>query len=97
MGSDIIKGSWSQGLSKLAVKSAALQERIIFFFLKTTGSTEALLVTCAGVTGGRLALGLGLGAFQNDNIAWHKSKKVRIREAEAMKVPSIVKGKPRKV
>jgi hypothetical protein len=71
LGSDIIRGNWGEELSKLAMEGTAIQERIVFFLLKTTGSTEALFVTSAGVTGGRLALGLSLGAFQNDNIAWH--------------------------
>ena len=75
MGSDIIKGSWGQGLSKLAMESAALQERIVFLLFKTTWGIEALLVTSAGVTGGWFALGLGLGAFQNNNIAWHNLRK----------------------
>lgn len=97
LGSDIIKGSWGQGLSKLSVKSATLQERVILFLFKTAGSPEALFVTSACVTGGRLALGLGLSAFQNDNIAWHNLRKVRNRDAEAMKNGPIVKGKPRKV
>lgn len=97
LGSDIIKGSWGQGLSKLAVKSATLQERVILLLFKTTGSAEALFVTSACVTGGRFALGLGLSAFQNDNIAWHNLRKVRNRDAEAMKNGPIVKGKPRKV
>ena len=60
------------------MESTALQERIVFFLLKTTRSTEALLVASAGVTGGRLALGLGLGAFQDDNIAWHNLEKSEI-------------------
>ena len=97
LGSDIVEGGWGQGLTKLAVKSATLQERVILFLFKTTGSPEALFVTSACVTGRRLSLGLGLGALQNDDIAWHNLRKVRNRDAEAMKNGPIVKGKPRKV
>lgn len=97
LGSDIIKGDWGQGLSKFAVKSATLQKRIILFLFKTAGSAEALFVPSACVTGGWLALGLGLSAFHNDNIACHNLRKVRNRDAEAMKNRPIVKGKPRKV
>jgi hypothetical protein len=79
------------------VKSAALQERVILLLFKTAGSPEALFVTSACVTGGRLAFGLGLGAFQNDDIAWHNLRKIRNRDAEAMKNGLIVKGKPTKV
>jgi hypothetical protein len=79
------------------VKSAALQERVILLLFKTAGSPEALFVTSTRVTGGRLALGLGLSAFQNDDIAWHNLRKIRNRDAEAMKNGLIVKGKPRKV
>lgn len=53
------------------MKSAALQERIILLLLKTAWSIEALLVASACVTGGWLALGFRLSAFQNNNIAWH--------------------------
>ena len=74
-----------------------LESRIEFLLLKASGGPEALFVTSACVTGGRLALGLGLSAFQNDDIAWHNLRKVRNRDAEAMKNGPIVKGKPRKV
>ena len=57
------------------MESATLQEWIIFLLLETTRSAEALLVTSAGVAGGRLAFGFSLGAFQNNNIAWHSLEK----------------------
>lgn len=78
LGSDIIKINKGQGLAKLAMESATIQEGIEFHFLKAARGIEALLVTSAGVTGGRLALGLGLGAFQNNNIAWHNLEKWEI-------------------
>ena len=57
------------------MKRAAIEERIEFLLLKTTWCIEAFLVTGAGVAGGRLAFGLGLSAFQNNNVAWHSLKK----------------------
>ncbi|MFT7303189.1 MAG: hypothetical protein ACI8UZ_002028 [Akkermansiaceae bacterium] len=57
------------------MKRATVQERIEFLLLKTPRSIEALLVAGAGVAGGRLALGLGLSAFQNNDVAWHSLKK----------------------
>jgi len=71
----MIKIGRGQGLSKLAMKSAAVEKGIKLLLLKTARSIEAFLVTGACVTGGRLALGLGLGAFQYNNIAWHNLKK----------------------
>lgn len=67
-----------KGLSKLAVESTTVEERIEFHLLKTARSTEALLVASAGVTGGRFAFGLGLSAFQNNNVAWHNLGKSEI-------------------
>ena len=60
------------------MKSAAIEEGIEFHLLKTTRSVETLFVTSAGITGRGLALGLGLGAFQNNNIAWHNLEKSEI-------------------
>lgn len=57
------------------MKRAAIEERIKLLLLEAARSVEALFVTSAGVTGGRLALGLGLGAFQYNNIAWHNLEK----------------------
>ncbi|MFT6864769.1 MAG: hypothetical protein ACJAVK_003339 [Akkermansiaceae bacterium] len=71
----MIKIGRGQGLSKLAMKSAAIEKGIKLLLLKTARGIEAFLVTGACVTGGRLALGLGLGAFQYNNIAWHNLKK----------------------
>jgi len=65
-------------LAKLAVKSAALEEGVVFLLFKTTRSIEALFVAGAGVTGGRFAFGLGLSAFQNNNVAWHNLGKSEI-------------------
>ena len=65
-------------LSKLAMESATIQERVKFPFLKTTWRVEALLIAGAGITGGRFAFGLGLSAFQNNNVAWHNLKKSEI-------------------
>ena len=79
------------------MKSAALQERIILLLFKTARSSETLFVTSARITGGWLSLGLGLSAFQNDDIGGNNQKKIRNGEAEAMKNRSIVKAKPRKV
>ena len=78
MGSDMIKISKGQGLSKLAVESPTIEERIKLHLFKAARGVEALFVTSAGVTGGRLALGLGLSAFQNNNIACHNLKKSEI-------------------
>lgn len=60
------------------MKSATVEEGIKFHLLKTTWSVETLFVAGAGVAGRGLALGLGLGAFQNNNIAWHNLKKSEI-------------------
>ena len=79
------------------MKSAALQERIILLLFETARSSETLFVTSARITGGWLPLGLGLSAFQNDDIAWHNLRKIRNQDAEAMKNRPIVKAKPRKV
>ena len=71
LGSDIIKIIGMEGLSKLAMESATIQKRVKLPFLKTTWRVEALLIAGAGITGGRFAFGLGLSAFQNNNVAWH--------------------------
>ena len=68
----------SQGLSKLAVERAAIEKGIKLLLLETARSVEAFFVTGAGVTGGRLPFGLGLGAFQYNNIAWHNLEKSEI-------------------
>ncbi len=60
------------------MEGAALQERIILLLFKTTRRIEALLVAGAGVAGSGLAFGLGLSAFQNDDVAWHSLKKSEI-------------------
>ena len=60
------------------MKRAAIQERIKFLLLETPRSIEALLVTSACVAGSGLAFGLGLSAFQNNNVAWHNLKKSEI-------------------
>lgn len=66
------------GLSKLAMEGSTIEKGIKFHLLKTARSTKALLVASAGITGGRFALGLGLGAFQNNNVAWHNLGKSEI-------------------
>ena len=53
------------------MKGAALEEGIEFPLLQSAGCAEALLVTRGDVTGSRFALGFGLGAFKDDNLAWH--------------------------
>ena len=60
------------------MNGAAIQEGIELHLLKTTWSVQALFVAGAGVTGGRLAFGLGLSAFQNNNVACHNLEKSEI-------------------
>ena len=60
------------------MKRAAIEERIEFLLLKTAWCIEALLVAGAGVAGGGLAFGLGLSAFQDNDVAWHSLKKSEI-------------------
>jgi len=63
-----------ENLAKFAVKGATLKEVIEFHFFETTGCTQALFVARCDVTGRRLALSLGFGAFKNNNVAWHGKK-----------------------
>ena len=58
-------------LSKLAVDRAALEKRIEFHFLKSSRCSQALLVARGCIPGRRLSFSLRLGAFENNNIAWH--------------------------
>jgi|MEHZ01.4.fsa_nt_MEHZ011107994.1_2 hypothetical protein len=60
------------------MEGATIEERIKFHLLETAWSTKALFVAGAGVTGGRLAFGLGLSAFQNNNVACHNLEKSEI-------------------
>jgi len=60
------------------MEGATVEERIKFHLLETTWSTKALFVAGAGVTGGGLAFGLGLSAFQNNNVACHNLEKSEI-------------------
>jgi len=46
--------------------------RIVFLFLKTARGVQALLVPGRGVTGYGFPLGNGFGAFEGDDVAWHK-------------------------
>lgn len=62
------------GLAKFAVKGTALEEVVELHFLQTARSAQTLFVARGDVTGRRLALGLGLGAFKDDDIAWHGRK-----------------------
>ncbi len=55
------------------MKGAALEEVVKLHFLKTAGSTDALLVSCGHVAGGRLTFSLGFRAFEDDDIAGHKN------------------------
>ncbi len=58
-------------LAKLAMKSAAFQERIEFNFLQTSRSAQTFLVARCYVAGSWFALSFGFGAFENDDVAWH--------------------------
>ena len=60
-------------LPALAVQGAAFEEVVKLYLLKATRRVEALLVACADVAGRGLALGLGFGAFEDDDVAGHKS------------------------
>ena len=53
------------------MKGAALQEIVELDLFKTARCAEAFLVAGGDVPRRRLALGLGLGAFENDDFAWH--------------------------
>jgi hypothetical protein len=54
------------------VEGAALEEWVVFYFLKASGGADAFLVTGGDVTGGGTAFCLGFRAFEDDDIAWHK-------------------------
>lgn len=53
------------------MKGAALEKGIEFHLLQSAGCAEALLIARGDVTGSRFALGFGLGAFKDDDLAWH--------------------------
>lgn len=57
------------------MKGPAVEEGIEFHLFKTAGSIQALFVASAGITGSWLAFGLGLGALQNNDVAWHNLEK----------------------
>ena len=50
---------------------AALQEGVEFNFFKPGGRAHTFFIAGGDVAGGRSALGAGLGAFEDDDIAWH--------------------------
>ena len=50
---------------------AALQKWIELDLLKPARRPDALLVAGGNIAGGRGAFGAGLGAFEDDDIAWH--------------------------
>jgi hypothetical protein len=60
-------------LFHLPMKSAALQERIVFFLLQSTWSVEALFVTRGDVTRSGLAFSLRLRALNSNDIPRHGS------------------------
>ena len=64
-------------LAHFAVKSAALQERIILNLFQTVRRTQALFVTRGDVAGRRLSFGFGLGAFEDDDVSRHDEYKFR--------------------
>lgn len=53
------------------MEGAALEEWIELHLLKAAGSAQAFLVAGGDVARRRFALGLGLGAFKDDDLAWH--------------------------
>ena len=67
----------NQGLAKLTVQRTTAQERIILHLLQTSWSVKALLVTRRSVARSRLPFGFSFRAFEDDDIAWHGSEKVR--------------------
>ena len=61
------------------MKSATLQVGVELNLLQTAGRTLALLVAGGHVTGRGLTLGLGLRAFQDDDISRHNCDVVDLR------------------
>ena len=55
------------------MQSAATEKRIILHFFQASGSVKALFIARGSVARGRFTLGLGLSAFENDDVAWHGS------------------------
>ena len=53
------------------MQRAALQVGVELNLLQTAGGTLALLVTSGDIARGGLTLGLGLRAFQDDDISRH--------------------------
>ena len=78
------------------MKCAAIEKRIEFHLLKTARSVEALFVTSAGITGGRLAFGLGLSAFEINDVPCHNLEKSEIGTRNLRKFPAWSREKARK-
>ena len=53
------------------MKGTALEKGIVLHLLEAAGCPEALIISSRIVTRGWLSLGFRLGAFENDNVAWH--------------------------
>ncbi len=68
-----VLNKWAGGrrLADFPVFGAALQERVEFDFFQPAGGAHAFFVAGGDVAGRRGALGAGLGAFEDDDIAWH--------------------------
>ena len=66
-------------LAHLAMQSAALEVGVELNLLQTAGGALALLVTSGDVARGGLTLGLGLRAFQDDDISRHICNVVDLR------------------
>ena len=56
----------------LAMEGVTLEIRIVLLLLKTARGIEALLVAGRDVTGNGFAFGNRFGAFEDDDVAWHK-------------------------
>jgi len=61
-------------LLRLAMECVTAEIRIVLLFLKTTGSVQTLFVAGRCVTGYGLPFGNRFGAFEGNDVAWHKIK-----------------------
>jgi hypothetical protein len=64
---------WFHYLFHLPMKSAALQERIVFFLFQSAWSVEALFVTRGDITRSRFAFRFRLRALNSNDIPRHDS------------------------
>src|ERR1700738_564178 len=54
-----------------AMQCMAPQERVVFFLFEPSWGVQALFVTGGDIARNRFSLGLGLGAFQDNDVSRH--------------------------